>query len=1082
MVSWFTGNNDIDDFGKKISKFVESFGKLEVSKVTTASSNLRSVTDDMLPGLERFVRLTNNLSEIGGAWAQSLPLLNLATTIKEFVKTLKGVDVSVVAPALKSLEDINNSFKGIGSEVIINATKSFENNKQPFQSAISKILNETIKIVDSKKEPIANSFIGIIKNALNKTEDYVGHFKILGSNLVKGLKVGIESEQRSAVSAASTMTKSVIRASKDGFQTHSPSKVFEDIGSWLGIGLGNGIKRNSNVAILASANMAQGVEDAVRDGLDVHSESKKFNGIGEWVSTSVGSGIQNGKETLLNTAKKLGIYTGNLTIKGITESIGQGDGAVTTGINSLLELLTGEKTVSEIVTATNVSGNKAGASFADGVAKSMHNSSSKQKVKKSAAELAEDAFQAFKKQMDYLTEYDLISPEAEISKWEEFTKKQVQGTETRLKAEKKLNELKFNYSKNWIDKEKYYKRLSLEDELAAWERVQDRYKKGHAYRLQAEREIFRLKQEIQQLNYQNAMDQIDEDKYYGRLNLSQELKRYKQIQSTLEENSDNRKRINREIFRVEKEISEATLDYEEKIGRIETERHEKRIQLEQDYYNKTKEINNKLSHDIQALNDEYENAVASRAKTLYSTWGIFEKVDPFQPINGDELFKNLEDQVVAFDQWQAQIGILASKGIDQGLVEELRSMGPKTLPQILALNKMTDSQLNGYVSLWQKKSREAKDQAVYELQGMKEETAMKIQELTRAADNELSYYKQVWKDSLRDVNDDADRQLDVLEQNWKKTMGDMTADGINTVDQFKTDLSGTMTEVVGETDTKMGELEQNNKDTLQGINNDTTQQLNTLKQDWTKNIAGMTSDGIRYIKQFRSDWSSEISGIVSNTRTQMSELTRLVNSMNDMARNVTNGLANGINNNTNTVKKAGQNIGNSVIRGANQILMIKSPSRKFMEIGKYSVEGLAEGLRRFSGLVYAEGRSIGRTALEAVSLSMESIPDMLNDDIDSFTITPVLDLSDVRSGVYDINSMFNKVPGLGLETTMSLLPSPDVANQNGIISQLKDALMTAANQEVDLTGTLTVQVVNDKGEIVDIAETAIKDILRRESR
>lgn len=1081
VVSWFAGNNDINTFGVKLAEFVTSFSELDTTKVETASGTLQTMTNDMLPGLERFATLARNLGTSGEDWKPAL-LISFASTLKEFIKTLKGVDVSVVGPALKSMSDINESFKAIGSKSIDSAIRSFQNNRKPFQFAISNLLDETIKIVDSKRSTITISLSNLLSEALKQAKTYIGDFKTLGSDIVNGLKNGIEEGQRSAVEAITTMTNNVTKASRSDFQIKSPSKVFEDIGGWLGIGLGNGIKRNAHVAIFAGIGMAEDVEEAVRNVTGVHSETKVYKGIGQWIPKSWASGIEDMKGKLLQTAKDLGLDTTNISVQGMVEGLANGEGAFTTGINNLLELLTGEKTVSEVMAATNASGTKAGSAFADGVSQSIGGSSSKQKVEKSAAELAEDAFQAFKKQMDYLTEYDLITPEVEISKWEEFTKKQVEGTETRLKAEKKLNELKFNYSKNWIDKEKYYKRLSLEDELAAWERVQDRYKKGHAYRLQAEREIFRLKQEIQQLDYQNAMDQIDEDKYYGRLTLSQELKRYKQIQSTLEENSDNRKRIDREIFRIEKEISEATLDYEEKIGKIETERNEKRKQLEDDYYNKTKEINDKLSRDIQSLNDEYKNAVKSRTQTLYSTWGIFDKVDPFQAIDGNELFRNLEDQVVAFDQWQAQIGILAARGVDEGLVEELRSMGPKSLPQILALNKMTDSSLNGYVALWQKKTREAKDQATFELQGMKKETAIKIQELTKEASDELDYYEQVWKDSLDAVNAKADEQLDTLETNWKKTMGDMTKDGIETVDQFKTDLSDKMTEVVGETDVKMDELEKNNQSTLQGINKDTTQQLTTLKQNWNQTISTMTSEGIASIRQFRSNWNSEISAMVSTTRSQMSELTQLVNSMNSIGRNVSNSLANSINSNANTVNRAGQNLGNAVLRGTNEILMIRSPSRRFMEIGKHSVEGFAEGLRRFSGLVYTEGASIGRTALEAASLSMAAIPDLLESDNEMFTITPVLDLSNIRSGMSNINSLFSNTSGFGLDANMDLLPMTDMSNQNGILTQLKDALLSVTNQEVDLSGTLTVQVVNDRGEIVDIAETAIKDILRRESR
>lgn len=1027
----FLGGNDIDTFGAQIAGLVGVFGNLDQTVIANASTALLAMSNNMLPGLIRFTALTESVGETGN-WERAIDMTNFAGTLKQFVKTLSGIDTSVVAPALKSLEAINESFKVVGAEVIASALASFENNKKPFQSAIVGLLNETIKMIDSKKMPVAASFSAIFINALAKSRTYITDFKELGSDLVKGLKNGIQAEQGSATAAIDTMTKKVITTTTRGFQINSPSKIFEGIGKWLPISLGNGIKSNANVAILASVNMAEGVEKAMRDTSQIHSQSPLYFGAGKWIPKSWGAGIESGKASLLKTASDLGLDTADISLKGMAKKIGEGEGAVTSGINSLLELLTGEKSIADVADQL---GAKTGNTVTDGMAAAIGSSASKQKVGKSVAELAEDAFQEFQKQMSKLTDYDLITPEVEIARWEEFSKKYAEGTETRLKADKKLNELKFNYSKTWIDREKYYKRLSLEEELAAWTRVQAKYKAGHEYRLQAERELFRVKQEISQLEYQNAMDWIDEEKYYGRLNPTQELKKYKQIQNAFEKTSDERKKIDREVFRLENEIRDANLAYEEKLKTIETERTDKRIQAEEEYYSKTKEVNDKLKSDIQSLNDEYENAVKSRTQTLYSAWGIFDKVDPFEAVSGEDLLGNLEDQVVAFDQWQAQISALSAKGVDEGLIEELRAMGPKALPQILALSKMTDSELTMYVALWQKKSREAKDQAVDELQGMKEETNLKIEELTEEADEKLRDYKRVWKSSLRDINRDA------------KT------------------------------------------------------QLNQLEEDWIANLGGMTAGGISVIQQFRLDWFGELAAMVSDTRNQMAELQRLTknakafesvgNSVRDavskikpdvLGKSIASGFANGARSNVGLMVGAGTFMTNTLIGVVKKNLGINSPSKEFMKFGQYSNEGLAEGLRRFSGLVYAEGKSMGQTALEAVSLSMNAIPDLLGSDVDTFTITPVLDLTNVKSGMYDMNSLFNSASGLDLGGTMELLPAAGGANQNGILNAIKDSLLAVTNPEVDLSGVLTVQVVNDKGEIVSIAETAIKDILRRESR
>jgi hypothetical protein len=66
----------------------------------------------------------------------------------------------------------------------------------------------------------------------------------------------------------------------------------------------------------------------------------------------------------------------------------------------------------------------------------------------------------------------------------------------RVAINARAREKQFQHSLDWIEQEKYYKRLSLEEELAAWQRVQARYDKGSKERIKAEREVFRVEQEL----------------------------------------------------------------------------------------------------------------------------------------------------------------------------------------------------------------------------------------------------------------------------------------------------------------------------------------------------------------------------------------------------------------------------------------------------------------------------------------------------------------------------------------------------------------------------------------------------------
>jgi tape measure domain-containing protein len=91
--------------------------------------------------------------------------------------------------------------------------------------------------------------------------------------------------------------------------------------------------------------------------------------------------------------------------------------------------------------------------------------------------------------------------------------------------QEELNKESFESSKKWIDQKKYYNKLTLKQELAAWQRVQKRYLQGTDERIEAEREIYRVKQEIYNINSEilNTEKQFRVDrleKRFERLNKS----------------------------------------------------------------------------------------------------------------------------------------------------------------------------------------------------------------------------------------------------------------------------------------------------------------------------------------------------------------------------------------------------------------------------------------------------------------------------------------------------------------------------------------------------------------------------------
>jgi hypothetical protein len=111
-------------------------------------------------------------------------------------------------------------------------------------------------------------------------------------------------------------------------------------------------------------------------------------------------------------------------------------------------------------------------------------------------------------------------------------------------------------------------------------------------------------------------------------------------------------------------------------------------------------------------------------------------------------------------------------------------------------------------------------------------------------------------------------------------------------------------------------------------------------------------------------------------------------------------------------------------------LGIKSPSQVFSEIGMYSMQGLAGGLKKYSGLVETEATNVGDTAVNSLSKAVSKISDVISGDMDMTpTIRPVLDMTDVEKG---LTSTFDKKQGINVSTIES-----KTANISGAIESRK---------------------------------------------
>ena len=325
--------------------------------------------------------------------------------------------------------------------------------------------------------------------------------------------------------------------------------------------------------------------------------------------------------------------------------------------------------------------------------------------------------------------------------------------------------------KDWAEERKYYSELSLKEELAGWETLQKKYREGSEERKQIDREVYRVQNELVTATYQYSMNWIEDRKSYNKLTLAEELAAYKRVQSRYAKGTELRKKLDLQVYQLEKEISDAQKQYISDVQSVQSEANQKRLDLEEEYADKVKSINAQLASDIQAENNKYENALKSREDSLYKSYGLFDAVKERDEVSGDTLMKNLEGQVKEFGEWQDILESLAGRGLDSGLIEELQDMGPDAIAQIKALNNMSDSELEKYADLWKVKHAMAREQAVGELEGLREETQQNIAKLREEADQELTEYRALWQEKMNQVTEDANAQLEQLRRSFEEKIG-----------------------------------------------------------------------------------------------------------------------------------------------------------------------------------------------------------------------------------------------------------------------------------------------------------------------
>ena len=721
LLSFFTGGTDLasfgDDltlFGADLSAYAEAISNVKAD-VVTASANAAEALSNLASGLpdsslfDKWFGGDQTLASFGG------DISKFGAAMKDYYGQISGIDTGRMADVVAqvwSLLELAEGAAGVNTSGLTGFADSMRKMGDAgisgFTSAFYNCGDTVNKAVSSMLSTVSGAVLSNLPVTNGAMETVVQSL----ANIVDG-----------KVPAIRTSTSDMMRTMEASITAHSRT-VGDAMRTVLSTAVSN-INRMKPEFETAGKNAGQGF----------------INGINSKLGGARSAGRSLGLAALEAAKKALDSHSPSREFIHLGENVGEG---LAIGVNN------------SIVPAA-----QAASGMIDEVI--------------AVSEKGVDAFEDWINEKQYYGELSLMD---ELAGWENLQKKYRAGSEERMKIDREVyrvqNELvsaTYQASLDWIEEEKYYKRLSTEEELAAYERMQARYLEGSKERMELDRKVFTLRNQLVDESYQNSMDWIEEEKYYNRLSLADELAAYKRVQSRYAKGTEERKKLDREVYRLEQEIYEAQQQYIADVQSVQESANQRRIQLEEAYANKVKSINEQLERDIESLNQQYQDAVESRTKSLYQSYGLFDEVAKKEAVSSETLMQNLEGQVQEFGEWQDILGQLSARGVDSDLIAELQEMGPSAIEEIRALNSMSDDELEKYVSLWSIKHAQARDQATSELEGLRVETQEQIAQLRADAAVELEEYRLTWQSEMAQLEEDTSRQLASLRQEFSENVG-----------------------------------------------------------------------------------------------------------------------------------------------------------------------------------------------------------------------------------------------------------------------------------------------------------------------
>ena len=191
------------------------------------------------------------------------------------------------------------------------------------------------------------------------------------------------------------------------------------------------------------------------------------------------------------------------------------------------------------------------------------------------------------------------------------------------------------------------------------------------------------------------------------------------------------------------------------------------------------------------------------------------------------------------------------------------------------------------------------------------------------------------------------------------------------------------------------------------------------------------------------------------------------------------GFANGIDASAFKAKASAVAMATAALEAAEEALGIASPSKETAKIGGYFGQGFVNSIKDYASSAYNVSFEMADSAKRGLSEAVAKIQNVLSNDIDTTpVIRPVLDLSEVKTGVDGLGSMFNNNGFVGVKANIGAIGSAvEQRRQNGnnvnvitAIDKLHKDLKTLSRPSYTIDGI----TYDDGSEVSEAIKTLVR--------